>query len=67
MTTAVVGSVELGELLCESLENAEDAGALSFLILDNDNIIAEKTSYVYTPGDIFSDGTGRHVRFEACT
>lgn len=57
-----MGSVELGELLCESLRNAEDADALLFLVLNDERVIAEKSTYTFTTGDIFTDGVGRHVR-----
>lgn len=52
---AVVGAVDLGEVMCDSLGPAEDAAALSFVI-HNETIVAERTSYTFTSGSIFEDG-----------
>lgn len=57
----VVGSVELGELVCDSLALAIDAAALSFVIQD-ETLIADRASYTFTSGDAFEDGIGVHVR-----
>ena len=57
-----MGSVELGELLCKSLAEAEDAAALSFLVLSEERVVAGRTAYGFTAGDIFTDSVGRHVR-----
>ncbi|CAN0434427.1 unnamed protein product, partial [Laminaria digitata] len=57
----VVSEVQFGELLCDSLVNAEDADALSFPLINNERVIAEKTSYTVTNGDAFTDDIGRRV------
>lgn len=61
-STTVVSPVEVGELLCDTLEEAEDAAFLSFLLLENESIVAEKSSYIVTSGGAFTDGIGRKVR-----
>lgn len=53
--------VEVGELLCDTLEVAEDAAFLSFIIHEGDTIVAEKSSYTVAEGDSFTDGIGRRV------
>lgn len=58
--TAVVGSVDLGEVMCDSLVVAEDAVSLSFVIHE-ETLVAERSSYTFTPGGIFEDGLDRHV------
>lgn len=51
----------MGELLCDSLVNAEDAATLSFVLLEGERVVADQTSYTVTDGDAFSDGIGRRV------
>ena len=51
----------MGELLCDSLLDAEDAAALSFVLLQNETIVAEKSSYTAIDGGAFTDGIGRKV------
>lgn len=60
----VVSSIQLGELLCDSLVNAENAESLSFVLLEDERVVAQQTSYVVTDGDAFSDGIGRKVRLQ---
>lgn len=57
----VMSEIQVGELLCDSLANAEDAPALSFILLDGERVVAEQTSYTVTGGDPFSDEIGRQV------
>ena len=49
----------MGELLCDSLANAEDADALSFVLLNDNRVIAVQTSYTVIDGSAFTDGIGR--------
>lgn len=51
----------MSELLCDTLANAEDAAALSFVLLEDERVIAEQTSYTVTDGEAFTDGIGRKV------
>lgn len=51
----------MGELLCDTLEEAEDADALSFLLLNDESVIAEKSSFTAATGDPFTDNIGRKV------
>ena len=60
-STAVTSPIEVGELLCDSLLDAEDAAALSFVLLQNETIVAEKSSYTAFDGGAFTDGIGRKV------
>lgn len=55
----VVSEIEVGELLCDSLANAEDADALSFVLLNDNRVIAVQTSYTVIDGSAFTDGIGR--------
>lgn len=48
-------------MLCDTLAEAEDAAVLSFILLENETIVAEKSSYTVTDGDAFTDGVGRKV------
>lgn len=51
----------MGELLCDTLVEAEDADALSFVLLNNESVIAEKSSFTVVTGDPFTDDIGRKV------
>lgn len=51
----------MSELLCDTLANAEDAAALSFVLLEDERVVAEQTSYTVTGGEAFTDGIGRKV------
>ena len=53
--------IEVGELLCDTLADAEDAAALSFALLQNETVTAEKSYYAVTNGEVFTDGIGRKV------
>ena len=55
--------IEVGELLCDTLAYAEDAAALSFALLQNETVTAEKSYYAVTNGEVFTDGIGRKVCF----
>lgn len=57
----VVSPIEMGELLCDTLGEAEDADALSFVLLNNESVIAEKSSFTVATGDAFTDSIGRKV------
>eukprot|EP00904_Undaria_pinnatifida_P008017 jgi/Undpi1/4345/HiC_scaffold_17.g07711.m1 len=57
----VVAPVEFGELLCDTLAVAEDALFLSFVLLDDETIVAAKSSYTVANGSTFTDGVGRKV------
>lgn len=57
----VVGSVQLGALLCDSLAGAEDATMLSFAIPGAEIVTAKESSYMVVAGDAFSDAIGRKV------
>ncbi|CAM9929715.1 unnamed protein product, partial [Ectocarpus sp. 12 AP-2014] len=41
----VVGDIELGELLCDNLEDAPGSSLLRFTISSTETVIAERTSY----------------------
>ncbi|CAM9764939.1 unnamed protein product, partial [Ectocarpus sp. 4 AP-2014] len=56
---SVVGDVELGELLCDSLEDASDSSLLRFTISSTETVIAERTSYSSIDGSVLSDGITR--------
>lgn len=51
----------MGELMCDSLDLAEDADTLSFVITNSEVIVAEKLSYTVTSGEPFTDSIGRKV------
>lgn len=55
-----MGSVDLGEVICDSPVAAEDAPALSFVVHE-ETLVAERSSYTFTPGSIFEDDADRHV------
>lgn len=61
----VVSPIEMGELMCDSLILAEDANALSFVVTNNEIVVAEKLSYTEISGEAFTDNIGRKVyRFQ---
>ncbi|CAN0208196.1 unnamed protein product, partial [Ectocarpus fasciculatus] len=55
----VVGDIELGELLCESLEDAAGSSLLRFTISSTETVIAERTSYSSIDGSILPDDNTR--------
>ncbi|CBN79561.1 conserved unknown protein [Ectocarpus siliculosus] len=57
----VLGEVQLGELLCDSLVQAEDAPLLQFALSANETIIANRTSYTVVSGETFTGGVGRRI------
>ncbi|CAM9703792.1 unnamed protein product, partial [Scytosiphon promiscuus] len=57
----VLGEVQLGELLCESLDLAEGAPLLQFALSANETILANQTSYVEISGEIYTGGIGRKI------
>ena len=57
----VVSEIEVGELLCDSLVNAEDASTLAFVLLEGERVVADQTSYTVKDGEAFTDGIGRKV------
>eukprot|EP00903_Cladosiphon_okamuranus_P019467 g17901.t1 len=59
--TTVVGQVELGELLCDSLNDASGATLLRFAISSTETVIAERTSYSTIDGSVMPDGKGRKL------
>ncbi|CAN0166407.1 unnamed protein product [Ectocarpus sp. 6 AP-2014] len=59
--TTVVGDIELGELLCDSLEDAPGASLLKFTISSIETVIAERTSYSSIDGSVLPDGNTRKV------
>ncbi|CAN0355754.1 unnamed protein product [Ascophyllum nodosum] len=56
-----VQSIQLEELLCESLVNAEDAPVLQFSVDPNEKFIANQNSFTVLNGSIFDDGINRKV------
>ncbi|CAN0243372.1 unnamed protein product [Ascophyllum nodosum] len=56
-----VHNVQLGELMCDSLPNAEDAPALAFPISPNETITANKKFYTVHDGTTFADCISRKV------
>ncbi|CAM9236632.1 unnamed protein product [Ectocarpus sp. 13 AM-2016] len=54
--TTVVGDIELGELLCDSLNDAPGASLLRFTISSDTTVIAECTSYSSIDGSVLPDG-----------
>ncbi|CAN0216102.1 unnamed protein product, partial [Ectocarpus sp. 8 AP-2014] len=57
----VVGDIELGELLCDSLEDAPGSSLLRFTISSTETVIAERTSYSSIDGSILPDGNTRET------
>ncbi|CAM9507519.1 unnamed protein product [Ectocarpus fasciculatus] len=57
--TTVVGDIELGELLCDSLEDAPGSSLLRFTISSNETVIAERTAYSSVDGSVLPDGNTR--------
>ncbi|CAN0121836.1 unnamed protein product [Ectocarpus sp. 4 AP-2014] len=57
--TTVVGDIELGELLCDSLEDASDSSLLRFTISSTETVIAERTFYLSVDGNVLQDGNTR--------
>ncbi|CAM9367517.1 unnamed protein product, partial [Ectocarpus sp. 12 AP-2014] len=54
-----VGDIELGELLCDSLEDASDSSLLRFTISSTETVIAERTAYSSIDGNVLPDGNTR--------
>ncbi|CAM9277620.1 unnamed protein product, partial [Ectocarpus sp. 12 AP-2014] len=57
----VVVQIGLGELLCDSLEDAPDSTFLRFNVSSTEAVIAERTSYSSVDGNIFPDGETRKI------
>ncbi|CAN0210802.1 unnamed protein product, partial [Ectocarpus sp. 6 AP-2014] len=57
--TTVVGDIELGDLLCDSLEDASDSSLLRFAISSTETVVAERTSYSFIDGNVLPDGNTR--------
>ncbi|CAM9373919.1 unnamed protein product, partial [Ectocarpus sp. 8 AP-2014] len=57
----VVVQIGLGELLCDSLEDASDSTLLRFNISSTEAVIAERTSYSSIDGNVFPDGETRKI------
>ncbi|CAM9938469.1 unnamed protein product, partial [Ectocarpus sp. 4 AP-2014] len=57
----VVVQIGLGELLCDSLEDASDSTLLRFNISSTETVIAERTSYSSIDGNVFPDGETRKI------
>eukprot|EP00903_Cladosiphon_okamuranus_P011188 g10557.t1 len=57
----VVGEVQLGELLCDSLAEAEDAPFLRFSISDNEMLLVKRMFYSVVSGESFTGGVGRRT------
>eukprot|EP00904_Undaria_pinnatifida_P006454 jgi/Undpi1/2939/HiC_scaffold_14.g06316.m1 len=54
-----VGNVELGQLVCDSVDDALDSTLLRFAISSNETVIAERTTYEVYGGSVFTDGKER--------
>ncbi|CAM9482761.1 unnamed protein product [Ectocarpus fasciculatus] len=55
-------NVEVGELVCETLEDAKEAKALEFSLgAGQQTVIADLVSYTTASGTIFSDGEPRNI------
>eukprot|EP00752_Nemacystus_decipiens_P014856 g13227.t1 len=57
----VVGDVQLGELLCDSLESASGATLLRFAISPTEAVIAQRTSYTSVDGSVLPDSKERKL------
>eukprot|EP00752_Nemacystus_decipiens_P010085 g8987.t1 len=57
--TATPNVIELGELLCDSLDEASSSTMLRFAISSNETVTAEQTSYSELDGAAFSDNKER--------
>eukprot|EP00752_Nemacystus_decipiens_P014855 g13226.t1 len=57
----VVGDVQLGELLCDSLASASGATLLRFAISPTEAVIAERTSYTSVDGSVLPDSKERKL------
>ncbi|CAM9390565.1 unnamed protein product, partial [Hapterophycus canaliculatus] len=51
--------IELGELLCDSLDGAEDSELLRFVMSSTETVTAQRTSFTVVGGDVFSDDVNR--------
>ncbi|CAM9859654.1 unnamed protein product, partial [Ectocarpus fasciculatus] len=58
---AVTSSIEVGELLCESLVEAPESTLLRFAITSNETVVATRTSFSVVDGDVFTDSIDRKV------
>ncbi|CAM9251578.1 unnamed protein product, partial [Ectocarpus sp. 12 AP-2014] len=58
---AVTSSIEVGELLCESLVEAPESTLLRFAINSNETVVATRTSFSVVDGDVFTDSIDRKV------
>ncbi|CAM9373608.1 unnamed protein product [Scytosiphon promiscuus] len=59
--TVVEGSIELGELVCDSLDDVPESTLLRFAISSTETVIAERTSFSIVAGDVFTDNAERKV------
>eukprot|EP00752_Nemacystus_decipiens_P018442 g16533.t1 len=59
--TAAAREIELGELLCDSLDEASGSSQLRFAMSSTETVTAERTSYTEYDGDVFSDSNDRKV------
>ncbi|CAN0026447.1 unnamed protein product, partial [Ectocarpus sp. 13 AM-2016] len=57
----VVVQIGLGELLCDSLEDAPDSTFLRFNVSSTEAVIAERTSFSSVDGNVFPDGETRKI------
>ncbi|CAM9223389.1 unnamed protein product, partial [Ectocarpus sp. 6 AP-2014] len=57
----VTSSIEVGELLCESLLEAPESTLLRFAINSNETVVATRTSFSVVDGDVFTDSIDRKV------
>ncbi|CAM9379081.1 unnamed protein product, partial [Hapterophycus canaliculatus] len=51
--------IELGELLCNSLDGAQGSTLLRFAFSSTETVTAERTSFSVIAGDVFTDGKDR--------
>eukprot|EP00903_Cladosiphon_okamuranus_P011265 g10623.t1 len=59
--TGTSNAIELGELLCDGIEDASSSAVLRFAISSKETVTAERTSYSEFDGTVFSDGKQRKV------
>ncbi|CAM9941892.1 unnamed protein product [Ascophyllum nodosum] len=57
----VVGDVQIAEVLCDTLVEAEGASSLTFTFSPGENIVVDKAFYTEHSGDVFTDGLSRKV------
>eukprot|EP00752_Nemacystus_decipiens_P010084 g8986.t1 len=59
--TDTSNAIELGELLCDTLDEAPGSTKLRFTISSEETVAAERTSYSEFDGSAFSDGLPRKI------